>query len=350
MQTILFSNRITDSLLEIIGEMKPHSVHVVTDTTVERLVIPGLGLPPEWQIIAVPDGDENKNLTSLTYIWESLIAGGATRQSVVVCIGGGVVTDMGGMAAATFKRGVRFVNVPTTLLAAVDAAVGGKTGINLGGLKNEVGVFAPADTVIISTATLATLPPEQLLSGYAEMLKHGLLDGEEPFGRLLAFDPVEGSPDTLLSLLEESVKVKEHIVEADPREKGIRRALNFGHTVGHAIEELALEHRRHISHGLAVAAGMAVELIISHMLHGFPSATLHLYIDYLRDHGYPTPAITCDDYLHLLELMSHDKKNPSPDAISFTLLSAPGQIHTDCIVPPPGIFTAIDIYRDIMGI
>lgn len=346
-QTLLFTNSITTAIEGLVAGMAPATIHVVTDSIVAAKVLPALGW--KWPVITVPDGDLNKDLESLSAIWRGLIAQEATRRSLVICLGGGVVSDMGGFAAATFKRGVRFINVPTTLLSAVDAAVGGKTGINFDGLKNEVGAFAPADAVVISTSTFGTLPPSEITSGYAEMLKHGLLSGPGEFAELLAFDPVAGDPDTLLRLLEKSVRVKERIVTEDPVEQGIRRTLNLGHTAGHAFESLALERGEHLAHGHAVAAGIAVELVLSHMLKGFPSAILHQYVDYLRGHGYPVPHFDCDDYPRLLALMAHDKKNDTPGAINFTLLTAPGSPQIDCIVPTPEITAALDIYRDLVG-
>lgn len=181
------------------------------------------------------------------------------------------------------------------------------------------------------------------------MLKHGLLSGPGEFAELLAFDPVEDDPATLLRLLEKSVRVKKRIVTEDPVEQGIRRALNLGHTAGHAFESMALERGEHLAHGHAVAAGMAVELVLSHKLKGFPSATLHQYVGYLRGHGYPVPRFDCDDYPRLLELMTHDKKNDTPGAINFTLLAAPGSPEIDCIVPTSDITVALDIYRDLTG-
>ena len=346
MQEILYTNKVADAIRQLVGKMSPHSVHIITDSNVNRLVLPKLGL--DYPTIVTEPGDEAKNLQSLASIWSALIAQGATRKSVVVNIGGGVVTDMGGFAAATFKRGIRFINVPTTLLSAVDAAVGGKTGINFDGFKNEIGAFAPADAVVISTALFATLPPSELLSGYAEMLKHGLLSNAKDYAELLAYDIVGAPLEELLPLLEKSVKVKEHIVEIDPKEKGLRRALNLGHTVGHAFESLALERQKPVPHGYAVAWGMLVEMILSHMAEGFPSPLLKGYADYLKAQGYGAPAVTCDDYSALIELMRHDKKNDSPDAINFTLLKAPGEVLIDRTASPTDILTALDIFRDLL--
>lgn len=346
MQTIIYTNNVSEAIRGLVSEMRPASVHIITDTNVERDVLPRLGL--DYKVIAFPPGDEHKNIITLSSIWASLIEQGATRKSLVINIGGGVVTDMGGFAASAFKRGVRFINVPTTLLAAVDAAVGGKTGINFEGFKNEIGAFAPADAVVISTALFSTLPSEELLSGYAEMLKHGLLSSADDYADLLRFDILNADLERLLPLLEKSVKVKERIVEEDPHERGIRRALNLGHTAGHAFESLAISKGHPIPHGYAVAFGMLVEMILSHTAEGFPSEELYRYASYLKEHGYGTPAITCDDYADLIALMRHDKKNDTPDAINFTLLSSPGKVLIDRTASEPEITAAFDIFRDMM--
>ncbi len=346
MQKILFTNDIAPAIRSLVDGMNPASVHIITDSNVASSVLPRLSLP--WPVIAVEPGDEHKNIDSLSLIWQRLIEGGATRKSVVVNIGGGVVTDMGGFAAATFKRGIRFINVPTTLLSAVDAAVGGKTGINFGGFKNEIGAFAPADAVVISTALFSSLPPVELLSGYAEMLKHGLLSSDAHYRELLAYDILSADLTALLPLLEKSVKVKEKIVEEDPTEKGIRRALNLGHTAGHAFESMALHRHQPVPHGHAVAWGILVEMILSHLALGFPSAELSLYASYLKEHGYGAPEFGCVDYPELIGYMRHDKKNDSPDHINFTLLEHPGSPLIDRTASEADIETALDIFRDMM--
>lgn len=345
-QQILFSNDIPASLDALLSDMEPAGVFVVTDTNVERIVLPGLGL--DCPVIAIPPGDSHKDLSSLSAVWERLVELGANRRSVILNIGGGVVTDLGGFAAASFKRGVRFVNVPTTLLSAVDAAVGGKTGINFCGLKNEVGAFAPADGVVISASTFSTLPPAEMLSGYAEMIKHALLSSAEDYAGILAFSPLEGDEDRLLGLLSSSVNVKRRIVAEDPSERGLRRALNLGHTVGHAFESLALAGRSPLPHGHAVAAGLVAELVMSHLHKGFPTSLIYPLRDFIKDNGYMLPAFTCEDYPRLLALMSHDKKNEKAGSINFTLLSAPGEVSIDCNFGPDEVSPALDIYRDLM--
>ncbi|MDE5651191.1 MAG: 3-dehydroquinate synthase [Duncaniella sp.] len=347
MQKIVYTNNVSEAIQSLVAEISPVSVHIITDENVEREVLPSLNLP--YQRIVVKAGDEHKDINSLSDIWSALIAQGATRHSLVINIGGGVVTDMGGFAAASYKRGVRFVNVPTTLLSAVDAAVGGKTGINFDGYKNEIGAFAPAVAVVISTILFRTLPPEELLSGYAEMIKHGLLSSDKDYAELLGFNIVNADMDSLLPLLEKSVKVKERIVEEDPKEHGIRRALNLGHTAGHAFEGMALERGCPVPHGYAVAYGMLVEMILSHTVEGYPSAELYRYANYLKENGYGSPDVDCDDYDALVEYMRHDKKNVTRDTINFTLLASPGKPLIDRTVSDTEIRAALDIFRDLLS-
>lgn len=265
----------------------------------------------------------------------------------MINLGGGMVTDIGGFAASTFKRGIRFVNMPTTLLAAVDASVGGKTGINFHGLKNEIGVFSQADAVIISTTYFDTLPVEELLSGYGEMLKHGLLESLDSFNKLMAYDVTARDMKALLPILEENVDVKRRVVEEDPTERGLRKALNLGHTPAHAFESWAMHRQQPIPHGYAVAFGLLVDLILSHMLYGFDSAVLQQYAATLRE-LYGTLPITCNDYDALIDYMHHDKKNVSGTDINFSLLEAPGKVHLDSIVPEDKIRQALDIFRDLV--
>lgn len=351
-QKIIYTNSVGETVENLVAAMGSPKIFVITDRGAFVNALPLLRaqspLIAEAVTVTIEQGDENKNIDSLGRIWKALGDSGATRSSVIVNVGGGVVTDIGGFAAATFKRGVRFINVPTTLLGAVDAAVGGKTGINFNGLKNEVGCFAEADTVIISTIFFNTLPQQQLLSGYAEMLKHGLLSSADSYASLLKFDILNADLTRLLPLLEESVRVKERIVTEDPCEKGIRRALNLGHTAGHAFEALAMHKGRPIPHGYAVAFGILVEMILSHTLEGFPSEELYLYASYLKEQGYGSPDISCKDYEALVEYMHHDKKNDTPSRINFTLLSSPGVPLIDRTAPEAEILTALDIFRDLL--
>lgn len=352
-QILVFNNEVAAAIDAIVDEATPKGVYVITDSNVRRAVVEPLARECRAVagavVIECGAGDEAKNLDSLAMIWSRLVAGGCSRSSLVINIGGGVVTDMGGFAAATFKRGVKFINVPTTLLAAVDAAVGGKTGINFEGLKNEIGVFKEAVAVIISTRFFRSLPTEELLSGYAEMLKHGLLDSPEAAAELLAFPVGESADDEkLLQLLRKSVMVKKRVVDEDPFEKGLRKALNLGHTMAHAMEALAMKEGRHLAHGYAVARGLVADLVLSHMKHGFPSDQLHAVASFVRER-YGAPQLNCDDYPALIEYMRHDKKNADPSAINFTLLAAPGDLRLDSTASYEEIAAALDITRDLLG-
>lgn len=349
-QRLLFTNDVASGIQEIVSGIAPNATFILADENTARCVLPELinqsPVLAQAKTIIIPAGDMNKNLDTLAYVWKQLGDNGATRRSLLVNIGGGVVTDLGAFAASTFKRGITFLNVPTTLLAAVDASVGGKTGINFNGLKNEIGVFNETPVVIISTKFFKTLPIEELRSGYAEMIKHALLTSEAEFESLTA-RPVENyTPAEMLVLLQRSVEVKRNIVTADPTEKGPRRALNLGHTAGHAFETLAMERNTPIPHGYAVSHGLIIALILSHMKLGLATGALYRLAEYVN-HNYGTFHITCDDYPHLLELMGHDKKNDSTDRISFTLLSSPGQYECGKIIAPDDITAALDIYRDL---
>lgn len=352
-QELIFTNHVAEAIDSMAEKLTPPQVFVLVDSNTATFVLPRLQAMSKTvadaTVITTHAGDMHKNLESLSEIWTRLGENGGTRHSIMINIGGGVVTDMGAFAAATFKRGIGFINVPTSLLGAVDASVGGKTGINFNGLKNEIGIFQNAAVVIISTTFFNTLPPTELHSGYAEMIKHGLISSKEVYDKLLRYRVEDYDPDRLLELLRESVEVKRGIVQADPNECGIRRALNLGHTVGHAFEEFALERKSPIPHGYAVAWGLIAELVLSHMKVSFPGNELHRLSSYISD-NYGGFAISCDDYPRLIELMRHDKKNAGRDAINFTLLRNVGDYIIDCTATADEICAALDIYRDLMHV
>jgi 3-dehydroquinate synthase len=276
-------------------------------------------------------------------VWSELQRLGATRHSLLINLGGGMVTDLGAFAASTFKRGISIINIPTTLLSMVDASVGGKTGFNFGGLKNEIGVFRNADCVILDTVFLKTMDEENILSGYAEMLKHGLISTEAHWAELMNFDIEHPNLKELGDLVAKSVQVKERIVTEDPTEKGIRKALNLGHTVGHAFESLALQ-RKPVLHGYAVAWGLVCELYLSVAKTGFPVEKMRQMTRFIFDH-YGRMPITCDDYPTLLELMTHDKKNIGT-SINFTLMGGIGDIRINQTATKEEIEEALDFYRE----
>lgn len=329
------------------------ALFALCDTNTARLVYPQLldGCPAlaNATLIVTPAGDDNKTLPHLSAIWEQLQRNGATRHSLMVNIGGGMVTDMGGFAAATFKRGMKWINLPTTVLGAVDAAVGGKTGINFHQFKNEIGVFAEAQSVIISPKFFSTLPPEELLSGYAEMVKHALLESRSDTIAILDNDPAALSQQQMLELLQRSVMVKQRIVALDPHEQGLRKALNLGHTFGHAFESWHLKAGSPVPHGYAVAWGLVCALVLSHLRFKFDAAILRLVAGYV-ERNYGTPALRCSHYDELIELMRHDKKNVDAGHIQFTLLRAPGQPEIACEASDTDIRATLDLMRDLLHI
>ena len=344
---------------EAIGACKADRLFVLTDETTHSLCLPvvkDFGCLSSAGMITIPAGDTNKSLESVCHVWSELQRLGATRHSLMINLGGGMVTDLGGFAASTFKRGIQYINIPTTLLSMVDASVGGKTGFNFGGLKNEIGVFSIPRRVLLDTTFLRTLDRENILSGYAEMLKHGLISDDETWAELLNFCPEDcvapAAPGSLAHLeslrhlqqmLARSVAVKQRIVEEDPTEHGIRKALNLGHTIGHAFESLAMQ-RNPILHGYAVAYGLVCELYLSVMKTGFPVDRMRQTVSFIHE-NYGRMPITCDDYPLLLELMTHDKKNTA-GTINFTLLGAIGDIRIDQTATKEEITEALDFYRE----
>ena len=348
-QNLVFTNDVGTALSAAIHTLQPSSVIVLVDDNTRMHVLPRLqDTLGDATIVCIPGGEQNKSLETVTQVWQELGAAKATRPSVMVNVGGGTVTDLGGFAAATFKRGLRFINVPTTILGAVDASVGGKTGIDFNGLKNGIGVFRCAETVIISSCFFNTLPHEELLSGFAEMLKHAMLSSHDEFSQIIDVDLDKCDWADLLPLIESSVKIKQRIVNADPLEQGLRRALNLGHTVAHALESRSLEHGKAVTHGHAVACGLVTEAVLSHMMLKFPSEDLHLLAKYVRDH-YGAINVTCKDYPVLLEYMHHDKKSRNGE-INCTLLRQCGEYVINSVVSDEDMQTALDIYRDLMGI
>lgn len=345
-QEVIISDNLAQALQHAMSQCKYDKLFVLTDETTVQLCLPialQTGCLGGAQTITIGATDSHKDIESLGHVWSALGGGGGTRHSLMINLGGGMVTDLGGFAASTFKRGITYINIPTTLLSMVDASVGGKTGINWGGLKNEIGVFNNAASVILDTVFLRTMDQENLCSGYAEMLKHGLISTVEEWAELLAFDIHRPDLDVLRGMVARSVAVKERIVEADPTEKGIRKALNLGHTVGHAFESFALK-RTPVLHGYAVAWGMICELYLSVQKTGFPSDKMYQTVNYIKEH-YGKMAFACNDYDELLEWMTHDKKNTS-GTINFTLLGEVGDIRINQTASKEEIFQALDFYRE----
>lgn len=346
-QKITFTPNIAAELNRLLQATDYDRLFILTDETTNKLCLPLLSQctpTHEATLITIGATDVNKTVESLTHVWQALGEGRGSRRSLMVNLGGGMVTDLGGFAASTFKRGIRFVNIPTTLLAMVDASVGGKTGINFCGLKNEIGVFNNALEVIIDTHFLTTLDHPNILSGYAEMLKHGLISNTPDWAELLNFDLDCPDLTELSRLLQKNVEVKQRIVIEDPLEHGIRKALNVGHTAGHAFESFAMASGQPVLHGYAVAWGIICELYLSATKLNFPHDKMRQTVNFIRQH-YGTLAYDCKQYEQLYQLMTHDKKN-TQGFINFTLLSDIGQIHINQAATHDEIFEMLDFYRE----
>ena len=350
-QEVILCEKLESSLTHAIEKCPHDKLFILTDEHTHRLCLPQLQSIPALQDAAeiiIGAEDMHKNLETLASVWQALSEQGATRHSLLINLGGGMVTDLGDFAASTFKRGIAYINIPTTLLAMVDASVGGKTGINFNGLKNEIGVFAPAASVLLETEFLRSLDSHNFFSGYAEMLKHGLISTPEHLTELLSFDTESINYTALKAMVGRSVQVKEDIVEQDPQEHGIRKALNLGHTVGHAFESLALAENRPVLHGYAVAWGIVCELYLSHIQTGFPKEKMRQTIQFIKE-NYGAFAFNCKQYDRLYELMQHDKKNTA-GIINFTLLKEVGDICLNQTADKETIFEVFDFYRECMGV
>ena len=349
-QKVIICQNLNENLSEAIQACPHDKVFILVDIHTQELCLPlleGIKGLEESHIITIGAEDIHKNLETLAHVWKELGEHGATRHSLMINLGGGMVTDLGGFAASTFKRGIKYINIPTTLLAMVDASVGGKTGINFNGLKNEIGVFSPAEYVLIDTQFLKSLDSRNLLSGYAEMLKHGIISTTEHWAELLNFDMNHIDYKALQELVAQSVQIKENIVEEDPFEKGIRKALNVGHTAGHAFESFAMETGHHVLHGYAVAWGIVCELYFSHQKVGFPTDKLRQTIQFIKEH-YGVLTFDCKQYDRLYEFMTHDKKN-SAGIINFTLMGEIGDIRINQSATKEEIMEMLDFYRETMG-
>lgn len=336
-----------DGELRKITENFAGKVFVLTDENTVKYCLDKLPVLKEIQavVITIKSGEQYKNISTLQEIWTQMGENHGDRKSLFVNLGGGVIGDMGGLAASLFKRGIKFVNIPTTLLSQVDASCGGKLAVDFNNLKNEIGLFRNPDKVIISTEFLKTLDANQLKSGMAEMIKHALLYNEDYFDRLCEFDPQKPDYELLSRLIETSVMIKNEFVSKDPTEKGIRKMLNLGHTIGHAIESYSFETEKPLLHGEAVAAGLVCELYLSNNYLDFSHKKL-MKVTRLINDLFPPFLFKFDKYEHLYSLMTFDKKN-SGGNINFSLVKNFGVYEIDCHCKKEDVFQALSFYNQI---
>jgi len=296
----------------------------------------------EIEIIEIEDGEENKNMYTCIDLWHTLIDLDADRKSILLNLGGGVITDIGGFVASTYKRGIDFINIPTTLLAMVDASVGGKNGVDLGNLKNQIGVINEPKSVVILSKFLETLPSNQMRSGLAEMLKHGLIYDKLYWNKLKNLNDL--NTNDLDVLIKQSIEIKNEIVSQDLKENGIRKALNFGHTLGHAIESYCLEsdNKKQLLHGEAIAVGMILESFISYKL-DFISKESYAEIKYFITDVFEKIVFDEADIQNIMNLLIFDKKNEFGN-VQYTLLNKIGESKINQIVDESLILLAFEDY------
>lgn len=298
------------------------------------------------EVIEIGSGEENKRVEVAIQLWKVLGELDADRQSLLINLGGGVITDLGGFVAGTFKRGIRFINVPTTLLAQVDASIGAKVGIDLEHIKNEVGLFKNPVGVFIDPTFLNTLPRNQVLSGFAEMIKHALIASPGYWESIKGISLLE--PDQIDRAIMRSIEIKNEIVASDPFERGRRKVLNFGHTIGHAVESHSIEgDMKALLHGEAIAMGMVCEAFLSHRRGLLNESALQEITAFVFS-LYPRVEIDQVRYHRIIELMRHDKKNRN-GSMQFSLLDGIGDSVYDQEITADLVIDSLNFYQRWVG-
>ena len=333
-----------DALNSCVKDNAYSAVFVLTDNNTNLHCLPHASskIQFDYKTLEMLAGEENKHIQSCVSLWDSLSEMGADRKSLLINIGGGVVTDLGGFVACTFKRGIDFINIPTSLLAMVDASVGGKTGIDLGALKNQVGIIREPKMVLVDTDFLGTLPDSEYRSGYAEMLKHGLIQEPAYFEALSGFL----NKEEILPHIHHSVGVKAKVVSEDIDEQGLRKILNFGHTLGHAVESnfLTAQNKTRLLHGEAIAIGMILEAFLSVKVSGLSLESARKIKNVF--HGiYPKVSFDNETITEVIKMLTHDKKNENGNVL-FVLLKSIGEPVWNQSASEELILEAFDFYQN----
>ncbi len=332
-------------LNSILSNYQHERIVIVCDVNTKQACLPVL-LEEVPQLNAAPVfemfvGEVHKSLSEVERLCSFLLDKGAGRKSIVLNVGGGIVCDLGGFVASIYMRGIDFIQIPTSLLAMVDASVGGKTGVNFGGLKNMLGSFTQAQAVLVFPDFIQTLPADERISGFAEMVKHALLSGEDAWEEVSNFDIYQTS--NWSDIIEKSIRFKYHVTHADFQEKGIREQLNFGHTMAHAFEALAFKRNEDLLHGIAVASGILAELILADQLQILTDSTvIAKYLDWLKKH-FTLFQFNENELDSLLQFMQSDKKNKQGN-VTFSLIRKAGQIALNMQAENQSIEKALRIY------
>ncbi len=341
-----FEQSAYDQLSQYLKDNFHSKIFLLVDTNTNKHCLPlflnKANLTGKVALIKVAAGEEHKNIDTCSMLWNELSDLGADRKSLIINLGGGVITDMGGFVASTFKRGIKFINIPTTLLSMVDASVGGKTGVDLGVLKNQIGLFSNPEMVLIDMDFLATVSEREMRSGLAEIIKYGFTFDKELWKIIKVFQGLE--MDVIKKLVHRSVEIKNDVVLQDLLENSLRKSLNFGHTMGHAIESYFLESsdKKSLTHGEAIAVGMVIELYYSSVKFDFPmelTAELKLFVNRF----YGKVNIETTDMDAIIDLMKYDKKNVS-GKVNFVLLDALEHCQLDVQLTGEMIKEGLDFY------
>lgn len=346
--SVYFNETIYAYLSETLQSDVYSKVFILVDSKTSEYCLPNflanLAIEAPIEIIEFEAGEHFKNIETCFEIWSALTELGGDRKSILINLGGGVVTDLGGFIASTFKRGIEYINVPTTLLAMVDASIGGKNGVDLGNLKNQIGTITIPKAVLIDTVFLATLPQNEMRSGLAEMLKHGLIQDKDYWNKFKNLTNL--NTEDLDTLIHQSVNIKNNIVTQDPTENGIRKALNFGHTLGHAIESYCLENevKTTLLHGEAIAIGMVLESYLS-LEKNLLSNVEYQEIKAVINDIFEIIEFSQAEIEKIIELLIHDKKNEF-GKVQFALLNGIGAVKIDQFIPNELIFNAFEDYKN----
>ena len=344
METVIFSSDIRATLAEILRARQFSKLVVLTDSNTHQFCLPLVQevVPPTTVFISVPAGEQHKTLETCSIIWGQMTEAVLDRQALVINLGGGVIGDMGGFCASVYKRGIPFITIPTTLLSQVDASVGGKLGIDFLGFKNHLGVFQLPEAVLIASEFLATLPQRELRSGYAEVIKHGLIRDATYFR---ALPSTNWQKQDWARIIRHSIEIKKAVVQVDPKESGLRKILNFGHTIGHAIESFYLTRSQPLLHGEAIAIGMIAEGFLSFEKIGFSFEELNEMSTMLLT-IFGKVELDPNDCDRLVELCAQDKKNEGSTQL-FTLLPKIGDCNYNIPVTREEIKHAILYYQQL---
>lgn len=323
---IFIGSNLLDKIPKIFNIKKYFKIFVISDLNLKPFIVNNLlpSLPTDTTFIALTSGERSKHINNIEKIWKEMLTARCDRKSLVINVGGGVILDMGGFAASTFMRGVDFLHIPTTLLSQVDASIGGKTGINFAGIKNLIGTFQQPVGIVIDINTLSSLPKRELISGFGEIIKHGVITDKKYFEFVTSKEPQEFTQDELIKIIEKSCQIKTNIITKDSQEKGLRKALNFGHTIGHAIESLSQQTSNPLLHGEAVSIGMIIEGQISKLLGLLSEKDYQALQQGILNAGLPIkmPKLPVNK---VMEKIQADKKNEK-GKVKWTLLQSVGKV------------------------